>query len=268
MEPDLPGAWADANQLDLALLNLGVNARDALAEGGVVTLRARAATADEPRPAGVADTAFIVLAVSDTGVGMDETTRLRAAEPFFSTKAVGQGTGLGLSMVHGLAAQLGGALEIDSAPGRGTTVALWLPGAAGPAAPVAPPADRAPISSRGGRVLVVDDEPLVRAATAAALVDRGYRVEEAENGEAAWALIEGGARPDLIVTDHLMPGLSGVELAQRLRARTPSIPVLLLSGYAEVEVVPADLPRLAKPFRQEALVEALEALRRAAGSGF
>ncbi len=260
---DLPPAKADANQLEMALLNLAVNARDAMPEGGRLTVAAERVSVRGKHAAasGLRPGHYVRLAVTDTGTGMDEATLARAVEPFFSTKGVGRGTGLGLSMVHGLAAQLGGGLTIDSAPGRGTTVELWLPLSAEPvdegdgerAAPLPPAGVR-------GRALLVDDEELVRMSTADMLADLGFEVLEAGSGEEALGLFREGAAVDLLVTDHLMPGMSGAELAREARALRPGLPVLIVSGYAEVEGLAPDLPRLVKPFRVAELAERVAAL--------
>jgi CheY-like chemotaxis protein len=187
---------------------------------------------------------------------MDEETLARAIEPFFSTKGVGKGTGLGLSMVHGLAAQLGGHMGIESRPGSGTSIDLWLPLA---------PHERndAPLSTAQeperreiGTVLLVDDEDLIRTTTADMLTEMGYRVIEANCAAAALRLVEEGLTPDLLMTDHLMPGMTGTELAQALRARR-ELPVLIISGYADSDSIDPDLARLTKPFRQDDLTQAL-----------
>ena len=252
IEPDLPCVLADPNQLEMAILNLGVNARDAMPGGGTLKV---AATHCQQSDCGTGDGDCVRLCISDTGEGMDEETRSRAVEPFFSTKGVGRGTGLGLSMVHGLAAQQGGRLEIDSAPGEGTRILLFLPPTPAPAAAVAMTPERR--GGGAGHILLVDDEPLVRAATADMLVDLGYRVIEAESAEAALLLLDAGTRVDALVTDHLMPGMSGTELAHMAAARKPPLPALIISGFAEREGVAHDLPSLAKPFRRDDLAGAL-----------
>jgi CheY-like chemotaxis protein/two-component sensor histidine kinase len=257
VEPGLPPVRADANQLEMAILNLAVNARDAMPEGG--TLRIEAGTGGA-RPAGLASGGFARLLVRDTGLGMDEATRARAVEPFFSTKGVGRGTGLGLSMVHGLASQLGGALELRSRPGQGTEVALWLPLADELAAGEPDPGLAAPPPAAAGTVLLVDDEELVRASTAQMLAELGYAVTEAASAEEALGLLDGGLAPDLLVTDHLMPGMTGTDLVRALRGRGQPASALLISGYAEDAGLPADLPRLTKPFRQAELAAALAGL--------
>ncbi|CAM3157772.1 hypothetical protein SPAN111604_07310 [Sphingomonas antarctica] len=254
---DLPRVLVDPNQLEMAILNLGVNARDAMPDGGTIELVAARPDAEDCAKVGLTGS-FVRLCVSDTGSGMDAETRARAVEPFFSTKGVGRGTGLGLSMVHGLAAQQGGLLEIESAPGEGTTIHLYLPAteelaASSLAAPVR--------EARGtARILLVDDEPLVRAATADMLVELGYDVVEAEDAEAALTILEEGTSVDAVVTDHLMPGMSGTELAHTIATRQPPLPALIISGFAEVAGVTHALPSLNKPFRRDELAAALDEL--------
>ena len=197
---------------------------------------------------------YVRLAVSDTGTGMDVTTLKHAVEPFYSTKGIGKGTGLGLSMVHGLAAQSGGGLTLDSTPGRGTRAEIWIPVATGPAAR-APNAAALPMKqTRPLLVLLVDDEELVRIGTADMLADLGHRVVEAFSGTHALELLRTGAEPDLVVTDYLMPGMTGAELAEAIRRIRPSLPILLVTGYANLAGDQmANLPLLPKPFRQAEL---------------
>ena len=253
---ELPPAMADPNQLEMALLNLSVNARDAMPDGGTLRIsasrRSGGASGSGPKD-------YVCLSVADTGAGMDPATLARAVEPFFSTKGVGKGTGLGLSMVHGLASQLGGELRISSRPGLGTNVELWLPRS--DTAP-APPTEAPGLSDLTGQgvALIVDDEDIVRLSTAEMLIDLGYRVREAASAEDALEIVRGGTHVDLVVTDHLMPGMTGVDLAREVRARRPDLPVLLVSGYADVDGVASDLPRLTKPFRKDELAASLAAL--------
>ena len=262
VEHGVPAAYAETNQLEMALLNLAVNARDAMPEGGTLRISVSDETVSAAGPGGVAPGRYVRVCVADTGQGMDEATLARAVEPFFSTKGVGKGTGLGLSMVHGLVTQLGGALTIQSRPGAGTEVTLWLPvaegGVIGLVDGVATP--ELMETGRRGTVLLVDDEDLVRASAADMLMDLGYQVIEAGSANHALKLMDEGLVPDLLVTDHLMPGLSGTELAKLVKARLPAIPVLVVSGYAEVDGVAPDLPRLTKPFRRTELAASLRRL--------
>ncbi len=254
--PALPRVKADPNQIEMAILNLAVNARDAMPGGGTLTVSAQPERLDNGNPAGLAAGDYVRLAVADTGIGMDAETLKRAIEPFFSTKGVGRGTGLGLSMVHGLAAQLGGALTIKSRPGVGTVVDLHLPITSEQAEREAEEADMDG-GAGAGTVLLVDDEEIVRATTADMLADLGYIVVEADSAEAALRLLDSDTRIDLLVTDHLMPGMTGTELIRELRGRRRDMPALLISGYAENDGVSADLPRLTKPFRRAELAAAL-----------
>ena len=257
---DLPAAQVDPNQLEMALLNLAVNARDAMPEGGTLTMSVIAEAVAAGQIRDLAAGSYIQLSVSDTGMGMDDETLARAVEPFFSTKGIGRGTGLGLSMVDGLASQLGGTLTIRSKLGVGTTMDLWLPQSqiAVSDDQLAADAHPSPVSSHS--VLLVDDEPLVRMTTADMLSDLGYEVIEAESAEQALKMAAEGLPFDLLVTDHLMPGLTGIELVQTLRRTRPALPVLLVSGYAEFEGVDPGLSRLVKPFRKSELAQGLAEL--------
>ncbi|MBB5716992.1 PAS domain S-box protein [Sphingomonas aerophila] len=256
---DLPPAKADPNQLEMALLNLGVNARDAMPDGGTLRISAtrqsvRASTSN------LKVGHYVRLSVADTGEGMDDETLARAIEPFFSTKGIGKGTGLGLSMAHGLAAQLGGALTIQSRPGLGTNVELWLLLSAVSVDLQEPTGIAADLGQKSGLVLLVDDEDVVRASAADMLEELGYHVQQAISGEAAIDLVAKGMVPDLLVTDHLMPGMTGVDLIGALRETLPDLPALIVSGYAEVEGIAPGIPRLTKPFRGAELAEALAGL--------
>jgi PAS domain S-box-containing protein len=255
----LPAAAADPNQLEMAILNLAVNARDAMPDGGTLRISVGA------QRVGSGDTRlrpgdYVRLSVADTGVGMDQATLQRAIEPFFSTKGIGKGTGLGLSMVHGLASQLGGTLLIHSQLGVGTNVEFWLPASAQAVESAAPIELTQASGKPKGTALLVDDEELVRASTADMLAELGHTVVEADSAEAALRLIEQGLRPDLLVTDHLMPGMTGTELARSLRMRLPDTAVLVVSGYADADGIAPDLPRLTKPFGSAELAAALEAV--------
>jgi PAS domain S-box-containing protein len=254
IEPDLPPAVADPGQLEMAILNLSVNARDAMSGAGTLRiLAARAEIGDAARPAPLKPGRYVRIAVADSGVGMDEATRARAIEPFFSTKGVGKGTGLGLSMAHGLALQLGGALTIESAPGRGTEVAIWLPVSAAAGAPSVARAGAGGAGAFAGTALLVDDEEHIRATATDMLAELGFSVREAASAEAALQMIDGGLRPDILITDHLMPGMTGVQLAHAIRARGLGFRVVIVSGFAESDGIDPALPRLVKPFVQSEL---------------
>lgn len=254
--PDLPPALVDPNQLEMAILNLSVNARDAMPQGGRLRIAVETSTA---APANLPPGRYLCLSVADTGTGMDEATMARAIEPFFSTKGIGQGTGLGLSMAHGLAAQLGGALTLDSAPGRGTTVRLWLP--EGQSLPTIVPEVPILIERRSGEtVLLVDDDEAVRNLTAQILADLDFTVVKATSAAEALAMIDEGLAPGLLVTDHLMPGLTGTELAHLIKVRLPTTRVLIVSGYAEETGIDPSIARLNKPFVRNDLAAAIAAL--------
>ncbi|RAU48149.1 response regulator [Pseudomonas sp. RIT412] len=258
---DLPAAFADVNQLEMALLNLSVNARDAMVDGGTIRMSAQRELVEDGHRSKLPSGEYLCISVADTGIGMDAVTLSRAVEPFFSTKGVGKGTGLGLSMVHGLASQLNGALTIRSSPGLGTNVELWLPRSL--AKTINPlrnveTSQQVPIT---GTALLVDDEELVRASTSYMLVELGYRVIEAASAEEAIEVMDAGGAFELLVTDHLMPGINGTELARVVRASRPDTAVLLISGYAERGGIDPELPQLSKPFRKADLAISLSKLR-------
>ncbi|MCD5987477.1 PAS domain S-box protein [Pseudomonas sp. CDFA 553] len=257
---NLPAAMADPNQLEMALLNLSVNARDAMLEGGTMRISASTELVSIGHRSRLPTGEYLCLSVADTGTGMDAATLARAVEPFFSTKGVGKGTGLGLSMVHGLASQLNGALTIQSLPGLGTNVELWLPRSMTVPAAALRVVEAPERQSVRGIALLVDDEELVRASTSYMLTDLGYRVIEAASGEEALQLLDAGQPFNLLVTDHLMPGISGTDLARVVRTSRPGTAILLVSGYAEREGLDADIPRLAKPFRKDELAASLSRL--------
>jgi CheY-like chemotaxis protein len=258
-DPDLPSANVDPNQLELAILNLAINARDAMPRGGTLDIRATAESAGEGQRLKSGN--YVCISVRDTGTGMDPQTLARAVEPFFSTKGVGKGTGLGLSMVHGLAAQLGGMLDIVSKPGAGTSATIWLPIATEAATQEASEQRALVTAPRRACILLVDDEELVRVATADMLSDLGYQVVQATSGADALRILRGGDAPDVLVTDYLMPGMNGVELVKAAHALVPELPALLISGYSNIVSGPGTaIPRLAKPFRQANLAEEIAAL--------
>ena len=256
---DLPPVHADAHQLELAIINLAVNSRDAMPDGGRLTIAAEVRTSN--LPAGLARRRYVRLTVSDTGTGMSAKVRAAAMEPFFTTKPSGQGTGLGLSMAHGLVGQLGGALEIDSEIGLGTQVQMWLPveqrNAPATDEGLPPDAER----RAQGKVLLVDDNALVRHATREMLADIGYDVVDVDHAELALSMMEAGFQPDILVTDHVMPGMSGVELALRVRVDHPDVALLIISGYQGIDLVAPDIVRLSKPFRCGHLQASIAAAR-------
>lgn len=256
----LPPARADANQLEMALLNLAVNSRDAMPNGGTLKISVDAESIGEGHRAGLQPGRYLRLSVEDTGEGMDEETLKRAIEPFFSTKGVGKGTGLGLSMVHGLALQLGGGLGIRSTPGVGTHIELWLPQSDQPTAQQGHALPEVPDAERNGTVLLVDDEELVRFSTSDMLNELGYSVIEASSAEEALELMKREPMPDFVITDQLMPGMSGTELARKLLDAHPHLKVLVISGFADVDAIAPDLPRLTKPFRTAELAASLASL--------
>jgi len=251
----LPPAQVDANQLEMALLNLAVNARDAMPGGGALDIGAEEVEVGTGMREGLTPGRYVKLSLIDTGQGMDPDTLTRASDPFFTTKGLGKGTGLGLSMVQGLAAQSGGKLILDSAVGRGTTVALYLPVAQDMPARIEAEPEAAPLSAGLlHKILVVDDDPLVLANTAAILEDLGHEVAIATSGEEALALLEKGLAIDLIVTDQLMPGMTGLQLLAAVHRMRPELPCLVVSGYAEMSAEEVgQCPILAKPFTQAQL---------------
>jgi signal transduction histidine kinase len=258
---DMPATRVDPNQLELALLNLALNARDAMPLGGQLTISAHKELVAAGEVPGLQPGEYVCIVERDTGQGMDEATLKRATEPFFTTKGAGRGTGLGLSMVDGLVAQSGGAMRITSQLGIGTTVELWLPvsdvdedATAPPAAPQRPRRPSPIRESRSCRVLVVDDDPIVATGTVAMLEDLGHFATEVPSGDAALQLLGSDTVIDLVITDHAMPGMTGAELAARIRRSWPDLPIVIASGYTEL---PGGgdlaLPRLSKPYRQQDL---------------
>jgi len=266
--PELPSILVDANQLELALLNLFVNARDAMDGAGTIILQVDAAD----HPGSLSDGRYVRIRVTDDGPGMDEPTLARATEPFFTTKGPGKGTGLGLSMVQGLAAQSGGALELASRPGAGTSVSVWLPVADTSSDPVAggrvDGASDAPPLSGELTVLVVDDDPLVSMGTVAMLEDLGHIAVEVTSASQALQLLGEEKRFDIVITDHSMPGMTGAELSRIILDSFSSLPIILASGYAELpdDQELTELIRLTKPFSQAQLKEALQQAKTPQGS--
>ncbi len=233
--PGLPPLWADRGQFETALVNLGTNARDAMPGGGILTISAEAELVRDgiDHPAGLTAGAYVRIDVSDTGCGMDAATLARVVEPFFTTKPTGQGTGLGLALVKGFTEQSGGGMTIESAPGAGTIVSLWLRQAATEAVyrPLVPPRRR-PAGAAPARILVVDDDDLVRETMAEQLAAGGFVVTTAANGTDALAIIQNAGAPDVMVCDLSMPGINGVDTIKRARALAPQMPCFLLTGYA------------------------------------
>jgi signal transduction histidine kinase len=254
----LPPARVDANQLELAVLNLAINARDAMPDGGSIDVRI--AECQVSGDAALTSGRYLKLSVIDTGTGMSPEILKRAIEPFFSSKPLGKGTGLGLSMVHGLAVQLGGALQLASTVGKGTAATLMLPVAT--AAPEAEmPAQTFQKVNRSAVILFVDDDPLIAMSTTEMLEDLGHHVIGANSGLHALDILRSEQPLDLMMTDHAMPGMTGMELAAASRQVRPSLPILLATGYAELpEGAQVDLPRLAKPYHQDQLRDRLDKL--------
>ncbi|MBG7023019.1 response regulator [Pseudomonas aeruginosa] len=262
----LPAVVVDPQQLELAILNLAVNARDALGEGGRLESGARTDQVVGGTVDGLAAGRYVRLDVADNGAGMPGEVLARCMEPFFSTKDVGKGTGLGLSMVQGLAAQSGGGLGIASEIGKGTRVSIWLPITTERAQDAVETAADAPQASRPTRVLLVDDDRMVRYTTALLLGDLGYQVSEAASAAEALEQVDNGLAPDILVTDHLMADQTGAQLAHELRRRFAQLPVLIVTGYANLTPEQLDgFEVLTKPFRHNQLAERL--LRLLEGSG-
>jgi signal transduction histidine kinase len=232
IESGLPAALADPNQLELSILNLCVNARDAMPKGGNLTIVAEPVVVGPDLNLKLSPGLYARVSVIDSGTGMDEQTLARAVEPFFSTKETGRGTGLGLSMVHGLAAQLGGAFALTSAPGKGTRADLYLPLAGDVQSAEPNQGDRQQVrTGRSLHLLLVDDEELVRVGTAEMLRDLGHDVTEASDGQGALLLLQEEPGFDAVVSDYKMPRMDGAELAERIRQVRPNMPILLITGY-------------------------------------
>jgi PAS domain S-box-containing protein len=252
----------DANQLETALLNLAINSRDAMPNGGTITISVAKHAIAAAHPTGLAPGAYACLIVGDTGQGMDEATVARATEPFFTTKGIGKGTGLGLSMVDGLTAQSGGKLIVQSVPGRGTTMELWFP-----VTTVEAVGERSSTEShvraqaeRPLSILAVDDDSLVLANVTVMLEDLGHKVLAVGSGARAIEEIESMPAIDVVITDQAMPVMTGLQLIEILRARRPGLPVILATGYAELPpALSPSIGRLSKPFTQRALAQALSA---------
>ncbi|HEY0412151.1 MAG TPA: ATP-binding protein [Allosphingosinicella sp.] len=252
LAPGLCAVEADPAQLEAALLNIAVNARDAMPDGGTLTIATHeAAPLEDGRPA-------IAVSVADTGSGIAPEVLQRVFEPFFTTKSVGKGTGLGLSQVYGFAAQTGGDVQVTSEPGTGTTVTMILPCSDGAAGGHADAGGAATAAARTGRLLVVDDNEEVGALAAALCAELGHEVARARSGAEALGMVEDG-RFDLVFTDVVMPGMTGLELAERLRETMPGLPIVLTTGFSDEigRVGDGGLPILYKPYRADTLRETL-----------
>ena len=249
----LPPASVDPNQVELAILNLCINARDAMPAGGALRITTVAETLGVGHASSLAPGQYVLVSIADTGEGMDAATMTRAVEPFFSTKGVGKGTGLGLSMVEGLASQLGGALVLSSTVGRGTTVELLLPVSSTPIVPVENRRVETADVEAAGRILLVDDEAAVRMITADMLADLGYDVVMSNSAIHALGILDSDLHIDAVVTDHLMPGMTGADLACAIEIKRPGMAVLIVSGFADIAGIALDIPLLSKPFRQSDL---------------
>jgi CheY-like chemotaxis protein len=259
-EEELPPVMADPTQLEVAVLNLAINARDAMPDGGVLTFRTRRVkVVNDPD---LDNGNYVELSIIDTGPGMSEEVAARAFEPFFTTKEVGKGTGLGLSMVYGMAKQSGGIARIETKPGVGTTVKMLFRLAEQDAASADADdldADHAAIDPKDASVLVIDDDPDVRGFIVTSLEEQGFRVAEASDGRKGLKAFAQD-RPDLVILDFIMPGLSGAEVANRILADVPGQPILFVSGYSETDAVRSVAPHaplLTKPFRAAALDKAV-----------
>ena len=261
--PSLAPVRVDVNQLEMALLNLVVNARDAMPRGGTIAISAAEVEAGPASPFPLPAGRYVRLSVRDQGHGMDAATLARATEPFFTTKGVGKGTGLGLSMVHGLAEQLGGGLQLESAPGAGTIASLWIPMAAGADVPTQRSPSAPALEATSLHILAVDDDALILVNTAAMLEDLGHEVTTAYSGHEALSALARMKRVDLVVTDQAMPGMTGTELIAAIRRERPDLPILLATGYAELpNGEGTGIPRLNKPFLQAHLDQAIAELMR------
>jgi len=252
---------ADPTQLEVAILNLAINARDAMPDGGVLSFASK--PVDVAGDPDLEDGDYIELIISDTGAGMPPEVAERAFEPFFTTKEVGKGTGLGLSMVYGMARQSGGTARIESRPGEGTAVKLLFRRAEEEALEAANESEEQAGATAAPAapllVLVIDDDPDVRRFICAALEEQGYRVAQASDGREGLAALD-RVKPDLVIVDFVMPEMSGAEVARKIREKRPDQPILFVSGYSETEAVKRDapdLPLLAKPFRADALHRAV-----------
>ncbi|GGB65665.1 ATP-binding protein [Blastomonas aquatica] len=255
---DTPAVLADASQLELAILNLCVNARDAMPDGGRLEIVTNTASLTDLPTRDIPSGDYVCISLRDTGAGMDAETLSRAIEPFYTTKGTGKGTGLGLSMVHGLAAQLGGSLSLSSKLGAGTQADLILP-VARETATFSEPLIRSQHNlpeMRALNILLIDDEDVVRFGTAEMLREIGHHVRDVATATQALSELEAGLQVDMMITDYMMPGMNGASLAERASQLKPELPVLIVTGYAGGELE-LGLPQLNKPFRHADLAQAI-----------
>lgn len=266
LPPDLPAVLVDRAQLESAILNLAINARDAMPMGGRLTLTAFIAVVQrqgEPnRPPDLKPGTYVAVKVEDTGTGIDPATLPQVFEPFFTTKEVGKGSGLGLSMVQGMAVQSGGGVQIASTVGKGTAITLYLPSVQTADAAV-DDATKEETENGGGRtILLVEDDALVRLGTAALLEALGHRVIEAGDGEEALAFLRDGAVIDALVTDFAMPGMNGATVVEEVRRLRPEVPALIVTGYAQAPTLGDTVRLLRKPFSPHQMAACLTAMLR------
>jgi CheY-like chemotaxis protein len=268
LQPQLWPAMIDPTQIELVILNLAINARDAMEVGGSLTVETANVILGPPaRPEEPAAGDYVMVAVTDTGSGMSPDVLAKVFEPFFTTKEVGKGSGLGLSQVFGLAKQSGGGVRIESALGKGASVQVFLPRAASAAQIEA--LDDAPPMTHGPKdlnVLLVDDDSAVREITAGILCDLGYRVVEAGSGGAALEVLDRQSEIDVLLVDFAMPGMNGAEVAREVRARRPDLPILFVTGYADTEALASagDDGILRKPFVEKDLAAKLRSVLKVA----
>jgi CheY-like chemotaxis protein len=266
VDESLPPVLIDPHQFELGLLNLALNARDAMPEGGHLAIEAQHEK-DNPGIAGRVHGSYVRISVTDSGMGMDHETLKRATEPFFTTKGVGKGTGLGLSMVQGLVVQSGGTMQIHSQPGQGTSIRLWLPIAdtavrathVGVSGPGSHPVQVSLQNASSGQILVVDDDPLILSSARAMLEDLGHVVTVASSGAEALVLLQDRSNMDVVMTDYAMPGMNGFELATLIRQQWPDLPVIIASAYADyLSIEQSPFRRLAKPYTQKEIASSID----------
>ncbi|MGH6971998.1 MAG: ATP-binding protein, partial [Caulobacteraceae bacterium] len=267
LRPDVGACFVDPNQLENAILNLCLNARDAMPDGGQLTIET---DVDEARhdDSDLADGDYVVVSVTDTGTGMSPEVAARAFDPFFTTKPAGKGTGLGLSMIYGFAKQSNGHVRVESQVGEGTTVTIYLPrrDAEALSEPAANPPRAARRAVAGWTVLVVEDEPIIRMLVGDTLSELGYQAIEAGDAASALRVLESDARVDLLITDFGLPGaMNGKQMADAARRRRPDLKVLFITGYADnAAIASGDLERgmhvLAKPFAMETLAARIQTM--------